>query len=226
MLEKLRVPFPASVIKERRGGGGRSLSYVGGEEYIRRLLDTVDLDWSFEVVDYQVGDEDVMVRGRLRIGTQVVEQFGGQARAGQETLGDALKGAATDALKKCASLRGLGLHLWLDEEPAPGSAPPQTSGQRSSGAAPGRQASTPSSGQRQGGGGQTRPQGNGGGQGGGGGPATERQLNAVGALSRKFFPDQATAEAYCLEHFGAVPAKLTKTAASDFIKYLSEQLNG
>ena len=222
VLERLRVPFPAHAIKERRGSGGRMLSYVGGEEYVRRLLDACGLEWSFEVIDYEVfnGDDghprEVSARCRLTIGGQRVEQFGGQ-RCDGETIGDGLKGAATDALKKCASLRGLGLHLWLDDEPGTGASdrgPSASQGSRSaSGSAQGQC-------QRSG-----APASNSGGQrpGSAENSITEKQHQLVLRLSQGVFPNQNAFEKWCLENHGAIPVRLSKAAASKVIDWLQSQ---
>ncbi len=218
-LSKLRVPFPATVIKERRGSGGKMVSYVGGEEYIARLLDACGLAWSFEVIDYQVFSDadgkpkEVSARGRLTLGGERIEQFGGQ-RCDGETVGDALKGAATDALKKCCSLRGLGLHLWLDDEPAAGASGASQEPRKQQGSAQGQAArnAPPTTGQ-----GQQRASG--------AAPLiTERQLQLITRLSQGVFPSPAAFEAWCLENYGAIPVRLSKAAASKVIDYLQPQV--
>ena len=71
----------------------------------------------------QVNDDnpqEVIIRGRLTVhakhGTIVKEQFGSSAvkrsNGNITSLGDDLKAATSDALKKCASLLGLALDLY------------------------------------------------------------------------------------------------------------------
>jgi hypothetical protein len=55
----LERPFEAALIKSRRGQGGKTLSYVEGAEYIRRLNEAFESRWSFEVVEHQVLDAEV-----------------------------------------------------------------------------------------------------------------------------------------------------------------------
>lgn len=114
----LERPFDAHLIKTRRGHSGKSFSYVEGAEYIKRLNEAFDGMWSFEVVEHSVNDRDVVVIGRLVAGECTKIAFGGSMittshQTGEPlNLADDLKAAATDALKKAASLFGIGLHLY------------------------------------------------------------------------------------------------------------------
>ena len=64
--------------------------------------------------------QEVVIRGRLTVhakhGTIVKEQFGSasvkRSNGSITSLGDDLKAATSDALKKCASLLGLALDLY------------------------------------------------------------------------------------------------------------------
>lgn len=217
-VELLRVPFPQSVIKERKGARGMSLSYVEGAEYVRRMLDALGLEWSFEVREWKVVDGEAMVLGRLTVGTTVREQFGGQQVRNangdlmMETTGDALKAAATDAFKKCASLVGLGLHLWLpDPEPEPVQKA-QGRPQNGAGQAQSSQA-------RQGGGQQSTSS-----TGQGGAMATERQVQAIRRMGLGHFSSPHALEKWALEKFGAIPEKLTRADASKCIDALNEMI--
>lgn len=70
----------------------------------------------------------VEVHGRLIVpGFGVREQFGTKIILGGSTEQEgAAKAAATDALKKCATLFGIGIELYDNSEPAPTPAPKQT----------------------------------------------------------------------------------------------------
>lgn len=112
----LTRPFPPELIKQRQGQGGKTLSYVETHAVIARLNEGCDA-WSFEVVEHQVLDEEVIVVGKLNADGVVKSAFGGSAiardREGRPvSIADALKGAASDALKKAASLLGVGLELY------------------------------------------------------------------------------------------------------------------
>lgn len=112
MLEALGKPFPKTAIKQRRGGGGKSLSYVETHTVIHRLNSATNGDWSFHIRDVQWRNDVLMVQGELTIpGLGTRSGFGVQQvveRAGE----DLVKGAASDALKKCATLFGVALELY------------------------------------------------------------------------------------------------------------------
>jgi hypothetical protein len=122
--ELLAQPFDRSQIKQREGAFGDQLDYVEGATVIQRLNDALEGDWAFEVVEHQIHEHEVLVLGKLSHEGIVKMQFGKSAITRTRTtnalvsLGDDLKAAATDALKKCATLFGVGLHLYFDEAPA------------------------------------------------------------------------------------------------------------
>src|SRR6478735_10754706 len=112
----LGEPFPRSAIKHRTGGGGKSLAYVEGHTVIHRLNDATGNSWSLEVrsIDsFTLGTRTLLrahvaltipgLGTREHIGVQAVEERGGE---------DLVKGAITDALKKAATLFGVGLELY------------------------------------------------------------------------------------------------------------------
>lgn len=114
--EILRRPFPPEQIKQREGQGGKRLSYVEAHSVIARLNEGCDA-WSFEVVEHQVLDEEVVVVARLTADGIVKMAFGGSSitrdRTGRTvSIADDLKSAGTDALKKAASLLGVALELY------------------------------------------------------------------------------------------------------------------
>jgi len=128
-IELLDKPFDKSQIKERPGRGGQMLSYVETPAVIRRLNEAFDYEWDFEIEQFQLTENEAVVLAKLTVyhekGSIVKMQFGSSALAkGKDgtvyNAGDALKAAASDALKKCATLLGIGLHLYEDEvEPKP-----------------------------------------------------------------------------------------------------------
>jgi hypothetical protein len=123
LLEK---PFEPVQIRQRKGRNGL-LDYVEGHTVIARLNEAFDGAWSFEVVSHEIREAEVLVLGRLAAEGVVKMQFGAsQVTRDRETkalvsLGDDLKAAATDALKKCATFLGVGLHLYAEKllRPAP-----------------------------------------------------------------------------------------------------------
>lgn len=118
--ELLEEPFGPEQIKQREGNFGRMLDYIEGSSVIQRLNDSFEAKWSFEILEHKILDntDEVLVLGKLAAGDFAKTQFGSsKITRARETgdiisLSDDLKAAATDALKKCATLLGVGLHLY------------------------------------------------------------------------------------------------------------------
>lgn len=127
-LIMLAQKTPANLIRFRKGRGGIQFPFVDGAEVIRALNNAFNWDWDFEtdqeeLIHFQGVPFEIKVRGRLTVrvpGRTIVKmQYGAQAiemTKEQEprpvSIGDCYKGAATDALKKCASELGLFLDLY------------------------------------------------------------------------------------------------------------------
>lgn len=112
----LRRAFPKESHKTKDIGRGRSFTYVDGATVIRRLIQGAGNLWSFEIVGTPWKEktargevEKVICRltidgtSREHVGVQELGNSGADAEA---------KGAVTDALKKCATLFGIGLELY------------------------------------------------------------------------------------------------------------------
>jgi recombination DNA repair RAD52 pathway protein len=116
----LEAPFAAEQIKQRQGNFGQTLAYIEAHAVIQRLNDAFASAWSFEILEHHILKDinEVIVLGRLTAGGISKCQFGASAitRAKQSTeiisLADDLKSAATDSLKKCATMLGVGLSLY------------------------------------------------------------------------------------------------------------------
>src|SRR5262245_50390418 len=116
LLEK---PFEPGQIRQRRGPYG-PLDYVEGHSVIARLNEALEGAWSFEIVQHEVHGDEVVVLGKLTAETIVKMNFGVSQITRKEggavvSLGDDLKAAATDAMKKCATFLGVGLHLYAEK---------------------------------------------------------------------------------------------------------------
>jgi hypothetical protein len=112
----LTRPFPPELVRQRQGQGGKTLSYVETHAVIARLNEGCDA-WSFELVDHQVLEDEVVVVAKLTADGVVKMAFGGSTitkdRDGKPvSVADDLKAAGSDALKKAASLLGVGLELY------------------------------------------------------------------------------------------------------------------
>jgi hypothetical protein len=114
--EILCRPFGPEQIRQRKGRAGGTLSYVETHAIIARLNEGCDR-WDFEIAEHSVHDNEVIVLGKLTADGVVKTAFGGAAVTIDSqnrvvSIADDLKAAASDALKKAASLLGVGLELY------------------------------------------------------------------------------------------------------------------
>jgi len=123
--ELLEQEFEPEQIKSRKGNYGKTIDYVETAAVIQRLNDAIDGDWSFDIVEHVIQDDDVAVLGKLSTNGVTKMQWGsrkiGKNRKTGEIicLGDDLKAAASDSLKKTASLLGCGLYLYTEDDLMP-----------------------------------------------------------------------------------------------------------
>ena len=118
----LEAKFPNDAVKQRKGSFGKNITYVDGAAVVARLNDCFEAAWDFTIVEHHVLDTgEVLVLGRLSAFCVVKEAFGrGMPAVSKETgevisAADAYKAAATDALKKCATLLGVAAYLYSDD---------------------------------------------------------------------------------------------------------------
>ena len=214
----LERPFDSALVKTRKGNFGRELSYVPAKHYIERLNESFDGGWHFEVVLHEVLHDEVLVLGQLKAGGITKQAFGGSQITKNKTTGDILsvaddaKAAATDSLKKAASLFGVGLHLYGDD--------------------------VHEAYHDQGGGNGHNGNGNGGGWEdpphhpahdhgtNGNGRLTAKQLSAIWAISRQLNVAQRDVRRRCLDLHNKQPEFLTKGEASSLIDGMKGGGNG
>lgn len=130
-LEVLNRPFEASQISQREGRGGKVFDYVETHLVIARLNEAFEGEWTFRVLDRIVSEEEVVVLGELTAEGETKQQWGSKEVLKNSTLGDNLKAATSDSLKKCATLFGVALHLYADD--VTGSRQTETNGSGSGG---------------------------------------------------------------------------------------------
>jgi len=127
-LKIILTKTPAKYVKKRPAKGGGQWSYVTGG-YIKKCLNLMfGWDWDFEIVDERImiEEKEVVVKGRLTCrsnGKTIVKmQFGNKdimfKKNSKEPLsiGNDMKAAATDALKKCASEIGIAADIYNADE--------------------------------------------------------------------------------------------------------------
>ncbi len=117
---------PEQFVKTRPGPGGMQIKYVEVGYVISMLNQVFGWDWDFRILDQQIGKKQVWVRGELTVRLKdhsiTKGQFGGsdikQNRNGDPiSIADDLKTAASDCLKKCASMLGIANDLyWRDSD--------------------------------------------------------------------------------------------------------------
>src|SRR5437660_10916943 len=124
---RLAAPFETTFTDVR---GGIEVTFISGEQVVSRLNEVLGVSgWSFRILHQEIHAEadEVWALGEMVAdidGKSVTrQQFGSQKiKRSRSTgapldLGFDLKGASTDAMKKCASLLGVG--LYLSRKPAP-----------------------------------------------------------------------------------------------------------
>lgn len=127
-LKNLLKRTPSQYVKQRPAKGGGSCNYVTGG-YVKKVLNLMfGWDWDFEILDEQIFYEakEVVVKGKLTCRTNgrtiVKMQYGNKdIICKKETttplsIGNDLKAAATDALKKCASEIGVAADIYNAED--------------------------------------------------------------------------------------------------------------
>jgi hypothetical protein len=126
IYEDLSLPFPEEMEKTLRKGGA-SLTYIPVSEVISRLNNVIGVNrWDSVIMSCERDSLDpdfIVAHVRLTVtfdgGTVVKDGIGGQrikrTKAGEIVdLGDEMKGAVSDALKKAAQQLGVGLYLARD----------------------------------------------------------------------------------------------------------------
>ena len=119
---------PETHIYTRPGKGGGQWKFVTGV-YVKKVLNSIfGWDWDFEIVSFDVNmaAKQAIVHGKLTCrangATVVKHQFGRadikirKADGAPLDLGNDLKAASTDALKKCASELGIASDVFGESE--------------------------------------------------------------------------------------------------------------
>lgn len=208
----LEQPFSKDEIKQREGSHGKTLDYIEGCSIIQRLNDAFEGLWSFEIVLHEIFQDEVMVLGRLTAEGVVKTQFGSaRVKRSRETkepisVADDLKSASTDSLKKCATLFGVGLHLYVsrNDDAGPGqSQRPSSNGQK------------PDNGAGSNGGSGNGTNGN--------GRLSGKQHSFLMRLANEKGITRRELNDRCLDSYGAVVGYLTRNDASQLIETMLAQ---
>lgn len=113
-MTTLREPFDHTLTKVVKTKQGEiSLTYVSWSQVADRLDDAAP-GWSFTI--RQLGDD--WCWGQLTLDGRTFDNIGYAENADQDWKKEALKDAVSDALKRCASMAGVGRYLYDKEAPA------------------------------------------------------------------------------------------------------------
>ena len=218
----LAAPFPEESVKKRRGSFGKPVNFVCGSAVVARLNDCFDGDWSFAIVEHRVlSTGEVLVHGKLTALGIIKEAFGKAAPAISRETGevlseaDAYKAAATDSLKKCATMLGVAAYLYADEV-AEQSVEKPVQGKQAK-PAPGTQAGPAKAI-------DTRPVANTRPVTGTQDRLTPKQLQAIWNMGRKLGLGAEAVRQRAVEGFGKAPEQLGRADASALITQLGEEI--
>lgn len=198
--------FAPKEIRQREGGNGKTLDYVEGHAVITRLNEAFDGNWNFEVTDYGIDEDHDEVRVLCKLTAEGITkmQFGSSSITRNKktkeavSIGDDLKKCATDALKKCATLFGVGLHLYGEKTDArPRTAPRSEPTTMTASTSQASTASAP----------PTTP-----------GRLSSKQHSYLLTLSRGHGLTRREVDALCIERFGVVLDHLSRSEASLLIE--------
>ena len=130
-LAQILKRTPSQYVKQRPAKGGGTWDYVTGG-YVKKCLNIMfGWDWDFEILDEKVLFGEVVIKGRLTCRTEgrsiVKTQFGNKDiifkketdKDGNRiplSIGNDMKAAATDALKKCAAEIGIASDIYNKED--------------------------------------------------------------------------------------------------------------
>lgn len=125
-LKHLLKKTPKDYVRKRPAKGGGQWEYVT-VGYVKKALNIMfGFDWDFQILDQLTLHGEVIVKGRLtcRVGNRTIvkEQFGNKdiiCKKGTEiplSIGNDMKSAASDCLKKCAAEIGIAADIYNKEE--------------------------------------------------------------------------------------------------------------
>jgi hypothetical protein len=130
-LAQILKRTPKAYVKKRPAKGGGTWDYVSGG-YVKKVLNLMfGWDWDFEVLEDKIMHDEAIVKGRLTCrsnGRTIIKtQYGNkdimykrgtdaQGNRVPLSIGNDLKSAATDCLKKCAAEIGIAADIYNKDE--------------------------------------------------------------------------------------------------------------
>ena len=130
-LAQILKRTPKAYVRKRPAKGGGTWDYVSGG-YVKKVLNLMfGWDWDFEVLEDKIMHDEAIVKGRLTCrsnGRTIIKtQYGNKDimyKRGTDangnrvplSIGNDLKSAATDCLKKCAAEIGIAADIYNKDE--------------------------------------------------------------------------------------------------------------
>jgi len=117
--EQLEAPFKPEEIKQRVGSYGKKLDYIEYTSIVKRL-NSLDVHWNFRVISHQIVEDECICLGELTLDIDggITKHGFGSKKITRNTegkslnIGDDYKSSSSSALRKAASLLGMGLYLY------------------------------------------------------------------------------------------------------------------
>ena len=122
-LSVVTRPLMREQIKQRPGKAGMIFNYISADLVIELLNEAFEHRWSTAIISSAIHDRTAVVGLELTVWDREEnsihkQQFGSCEMNAGMGPGEAFKGAASDALKKAATLLGIGLELYQDGDTA------------------------------------------------------------------------------------------------------------
>lgn len=114
-------PLPKEKVRQRPGKGGLTFDYVTPDFVIDLLNEAFEYRWSTDIFHQVMLGDTALVGVRITVwdaeGNPIVKSQFGSCDVGRGMgPGEAFKGAASDGMKKAATLLGVAIELYQDEE--------------------------------------------------------------------------------------------------------------
>ena len=121
-VDVLTREFESSEIKSRPGSYGSLVTYAPAKAYITRLNEAFGPEgWSFTISKIDRDDDEIIAVCTLTAGAASKTNVGSKRLVRNDAgepfaIGDDTKAAVSLALKRCAQLFGIGLHLYEEDD--------------------------------------------------------------------------------------------------------------
>jgi hypothetical protein len=134
VLDKLYAPLP---VKERDGAAGKKFKYVASEAVIDRMNRVFEGNWSVEILDKEVIQDQILIKVRVTIkdsgnfnhvqeayASHQLAKYTDGPKAGQIIdAGNSFRSATSKAIKAAVARWGVGLYLEEEEDHDPAARP-------------------------------------------------------------------------------------------------------